>query len=97
MTDQTFPSTDPLRTKVSGIRHTYRALTDAEKQAVDSIKDLGQALWDCVEQLAQDHAMHRPGSGRSYALAQTNIEQAVMWAVHGITNPEPLLVSREAQ
>ena len=57
-------------------RPQYRALTETEKLKVDRIKDLAQQLYD---------EMQSPSLGREMALARTNLEQAVMWAVKSIT------------
>jgi hypothetical protein len=60
------------------MRHQYRVLSDEEKAAMVRIKDLGlefvQSITNCVP------------NGREASLAKTKIEEAVMWAVKGITN-----------
>jgi len=89
----TFNSTDPQRVNVSGVRHKYRELTAAERDAVDALKNAGQRFWDIVE--AQ--AIERAGQARSYALAKTKVEEAVMWAVHGVTSPEGVFGSTEGK
>lgn len=71
----TIPSTDDARVANSPVRHACRVLSEAEKARVEAIKDLGQAFLD---ELA-------PHQGREFALARTKIEEAVMWAVKGIT------------
>lgn len=60
-------------------RPQYRALTETEKLKVDRIKTLAQQLYD---ELQPDGS--GPGA-REMALARTNLEQAVMWAVKAIT------------
>lgn len=58
------------------MRHKYRVLDEQEKQAMTALKDCGQDFIDLVERL---------GSGREYSLAKTKMEEAVMWAVKGLT------------
>ena len=59
------------------MRHQYRVLTDDEKAQMERIKDWGanglNVLMDCVP------------AGRERALAITKAEEAVMWAVKGLT------------
>ena len=57
-------------------RPQYRPLSDTEKLKVDRIKDLAQQLYD---------EMQSPSLAREMALARTNLEQSVMWAVKSIT------------
>lgn len=64
------------RTANNAARHTYRVLTDAEKQQMVEVKDLGAAL------IAKCNDI---GRSRELSLAVTNVEQAVMWAVKHIT------------
>lgn len=79
-------STDDGRVSVSGIRHSYRELDDREWDLVREVKDQGQRLWDIAEE--EQRRAGRPGQARSFALAKTKIEEAVMWLAHGITAPE---------
>ncbi len=58
------------------MRHEYRVLSDDEKISMKKIKDMGAgfiAYLDTIE------------PGRENPLAKTKIEEAVMWAVKGIT------------
>jgi hypothetical protein len=64
------------RTLNNTMRHKYRVLTDAEKQNMSTIKDLGLEMHDFVGGL---------GNSREISLAKTKIEEAVMWAVKHIT------------
>lgn len=67
------------RTANNTVRHQYRVLTDAEKAAMVAIKDAGEELIRlCGVTVAQR-------SPREAALAKTKIEEAVMWAVKGLT------------
>lgn len=58
------------------MRHKYRVLSDAEKANMQAIKDTGLAFHDQIAGL---------GASRELSLAKTKIEEAVMWAVKGIT------------
>ena len=58
-------------------RKQYRELSDSEKANVLRIKEAGDALLKAISEGAVDP--------RSIALARTNAEQAVMWAVKGAT------------
>ncbi len=58
------------------MRHQYRVLDDAEKANMLRVKDMGLAFHEFVNGL---------GKSREVAIAKTNIEQAVMWAVKSIT------------
>jgi hypothetical protein len=64
------------RTANNTVRHTYRVLTDDEKAQMVELKDLGAAF------IAKCNAV---GKSRELALAVTNAEQAVMWAVKHVT------------
>lgn len=62
-------------------RSQYRELSDVEKTIVDDIKERAQLLLNTL-----DFARKLPHTDpRHLALAQTNLEQAVMWAVKGVT------------
>lgn len=64
------------RTSNNVMRHEYRTLTDAEKQHMKNIKDIGFRFIEMCDALGQK---------REYSLAKTKIEEAVMWAVKGLT------------
>ena len=64
------------RTANNAVRHTYRVLTDAEKQQMVALKDLGAAFISKCDEI---------GGSRELSLAKTNAEQAVMWAVKHVT------------
>ena len=63
-------------TSLNTMRHAYRALSEAEKANMQTIKDMGLAYHDFVDGL---------GKSREISLAKTKIEEAVMWAVKHIT------------
>lgn len=75
MTDK-IPSQSDDRTANNAVRHTYRVLSDAEKQSMVRLKDLGAAFIAACDEI---------GQSRELSLAKTNAEQAVMWAVKAIT------------
>jgi hypothetical protein len=74
MTD-TIKSTDDARVGNSPVRHAYRTLSEVEKRRIEAIKDLGDAFLD---EIAEEQ-------GREFAIARTKAEEAVMWAVKGVT------------
>jgi hypothetical protein len=65
------------RTTNNTVRHQYRVLSDAEKEAMVRIKDLGILFLDLVDEVVPQ--------GREASLAKTKVEEAVMWAVKGLT------------
>lgn len=65
------------RTVNNAMRHQYRVLNDDEKEAMLWIKDQGQTMMDFID-------VNTP-KGREASLAKTKIEEAVMWAVKGLT------------
>jgi hypothetical protein len=60
------------------MRHQYRVLSDAEKETMLWIKDQGLSMMEFINE-------HVP-VGREASIAKTKLEEAVMWAVKGITN-----------
>lgn len=66
----------PLGVKASETRQEYRELTEAEKGQIASIKHSGEEMIRFIDGIK---------SAREFALAKTKIEEAVMWAVKGIT------------
>ena len=65
------------RTVNNAMRHQYRVLSGAEKDTMILIKDLGLGFITTI-----DSAIPK---GREASLAKTKIEEAVMWAVKGLT------------
>lgn len=63
---------------VSRFRPQYRALTDEEKDLHDQIKQKACEMEALIEHIAP---------GRYRALALTDLESAVMWAVKELTGP----------
>jgi hypothetical protein len=69
-------STSDERTVNNVMRHAYRVLTDEEKTTMQVIKDKGLELHELIAHI---------GSSRELSLANTKVEEAVMWAVKHIT------------
>ena len=69
-------SASDARTANNAVRHKYRVLSDAEKQQMVELKDLGAAFLAKCDEV---------GGSREMSLAKTNAEQAVMWAVKHVT------------
>jgi len=61
-------------------RTTYRDLSPYEKDLVESIKQKAELLYGLFNAVAP-----ASGSTREIALAKTKLEEAVMWAVKGVT------------
>lgn len=74
---QTVDSASDDRTVNNTVRHQYRVLSEPEKAAITAVKDAGLAFIEALDKYCHP--------GRETALAKTNAEQAVMWAVKGIT------------
>jgi len=70
-TDLAYPREDVMREG-----KPLRALTDAEISNLNTVKSAGREFFDLVASM---------GSSREISLAKTKIEEAVMWAVKGIT------------
>lgn len=69
-------STSDERTVNNVMRHEYRVLNDVEKMHMKLLKDKGLEMFELCKNI---------GSSRELSLAQTKIEEAVMWAVKHIT------------
>ena len=69
-------STSDDRTVNNVVRHEYRVLTDKEKKRMGEIKDIGALLIQAIK---------LTGEGREQSIAITKAEEAVMWAVKGLT------------
>lgn len=71
------PSDSDERTVNNTMRHQYRVLSDDEKETMVWIKDEALTMLDYID-------THVP-KGREASIAKTKIEEAVMWAVKGLT------------
>lgn len=69
-------STSDQRIANNVMRHEYKVLNDADKTAMQAVKDVGLLFHETVDKL---------GQSREVSLAKTKIEEAVMWAVKHIT------------
>jgi hypothetical protein len=77
-TIETVASESDDRTVNNTMRHQYRVLDEKEKAAMLAIKDAGLAFLQLIDNTVQ--------YSREASLAKTKIEEAVMWAVKGLTN-----------
>lgn len=60
----------------------HRQLTPDEAELVTAVKEQGQHALEAMDALASQLGR----GGREFALAKTKFEEAVMWAVKGITS-----------
>jgi hypothetical protein len=65
------------RTVNNSVRHQYRVLTEQEKAYMVHLKDMGVAFLNAIRDCVPE--------GREASLAKTKVEEAVMWAVKGLT------------
>jgi hypothetical protein len=65
------------RTVNNVMRHQYRVLTADEEEAMLWIKDQGLTMTEYI--------VSHVSAGREASIARTKIEEAVMWAVKGLT------------
>lgn len=61
-------------------RKDYKPLTDEQKDQMKSIKNQAEILEAMINEDTTQN------NGREMAVAKTNLEQAIMWAVKGITS-----------
>lgn len=73
------------RTANNAVRHTYRALTDAEKAQMVEVKDMGEALIAKLHAIGGTDPAGDRFASRDLALANTHVEDAIMRAVRHIT------------
>jgi hypothetical protein len=73
---ETVKSTSDQRTVNNVMRHEYRVLTDAEKAAMQAVKDKGLEMHNMLEGM---------GASRELSIAKTKLEEVVMWAVKHLT------------
>lgn len=71
----TMNSTSDARTINNTLSHQYRILTDEEKVFISQVKDAGLAFLHLIQH----------SDKRELIIASERIEEAVMWAVKGIT------------
>lgn len=73
------------RTANNAVRHQYRTLSDAEKQQIVEIKDIGAAFVAKLHEIGGGTDGGDRFGSRDLALANTHAEDAVMRAVRHIT------------
>ncbi len=82
-------STSDDRTVNNLMRHQYRVLTDEEKGQMTDLKDTGLAFVLLLHAIGKTPSMLGDRSAgqasRELSVAQTKIEEAVMWAVKHVT------------
>jgi hypothetical protein len=66
-------------------RHAYRVLTEDEKVQMQNLKDQGLTFVELLHQIGGTDRSGDCQSSRELSLAQTKIEEAVMWAVKHVT------------
>lgn len=74
--EATVKSTSDDRVANNVMRHEYRVLSDEEKQLMKDVKDMGADFFEKCSQVPDGDCMR---------IARQKIEEAVMWAVKGIT------------
>ena len=91
MTIDTVDSTSDQRTVNNLMRHQYRVLSDEEKQQMQALKDAGLAFVEMLHAVGgtlgafADVGADARLPSRELSLAQTKMEEAIMWAVKAIT------------
>jgi hypothetical protein len=81
----TIPSTSDERVVNNVMRHNYRVLSAEEKLVMEQLKDTGLHFIQALHRIGgTDPNGERQGS-RELLIAQTKIEEAVMWAVKHVT------------
>lgn len=78
-------STDDARAANSPMRHSYRVLSDAEKALITAIKDKGDEFLALLHQAGGTDVQGGRMASRELSIAQTKIEEAVMWTVKHVT------------
>ncbi|WP_041527394.1 Acb2/Tad1 domain-containing protein [Paracoccus aminophilus] len=81
----TIDSSSDQRTANNAVRHTYRTLSEAEKGAMQAVKDMGSALIAKLHEIGGTDPSGDRLASRDLSLANTHIEDAVMRAVRHIT------------
>ncbi|MDV3253361.1 hypothetical protein DevBK_18650 [Devosia sp. BK] len=77
-------STSDDRTANNAVRHQYRVLSDQEKAMMVALKDKGAEFIELLHIAGGNPGVDKQAS-RELSLAQTKIEEAVMWAVKHVT------------
>jgi hypothetical protein len=85
MTTTRLDSAADERTQNNAVRHTYRTLSDIEKEQMVRVKDAGAAFIALLHEIGGTKPGAAVFAGRDLALANTHMEDAVMRAVRHIT------------
>lgn len=64
-------------------RKVYKPLTDIQKSQMEVIKERAEDLLRAIDDVAP--AEERSERSRCLAVARTNLEQSIMWAIKGVT------------
>ena len=75
--NQTIDNTNDERTVNNLMRRQYRVLSDDKQHQIQALKDKGLEFVELLHDAGQ--------TSRELSIAQTKIEEAVMWAVKHIT------------
>lgn len=76
MSGEMIDSTSDARTVNNVMRHSYRVLSDQEKEQMRAVKDAGLQFHELLTSL---------GDSRELQQARVKVEEAVMWATKHIT------------
>lgn len=85
MTNETVDSASDDRTVNNLMRHRYRVLSDTEKQQMQELKDAGLAFAQLLHVIGGTEPTGERQASRELSVAQTKVEEAVMWGVKHIT------------
>jgi len=72
------------RTANNAVRHQYRVLSDQEKAMMVALKDKGAEFIELLHIAGGNPGVDKQAS-RELSIAQTKIEETVMWAVKHVT------------
>lgn len=74
----------PEDQKTDTFRKEYKPLSEEQKEHMNVVKNTAELLLDAMNNAVP--AEERSEKSRCMAIARTNLEQSVMWAVKGITS-----------
>jgi hypothetical protein len=69
-------------------RKIYTPLTEEQKEQMNNIKDKAQDLLDLFNDAISPSEFGRGEKTRLMAIARTNLEQTIMWAVKAVTTKD---------
>ena len=81
----TVSSTSDARVVNNVMRHNYRVLSEEEKEFMQRLKDDGLSFVTLLHEVGRTNPTEDRQASRELSLAQTKIEEAVMWAVKNVT------------